>query len=198
MNIIGGTVPYSVLNIVSSYWHPSSVQGSHPRHSNGAKVDSWYCSHGSWRLRPWSSSSIRKGVYRYIYIYMHARRKNRMLGFDPETVAAYSGIHNERVMQIYACKKESHVIECVTEILADCCCMPMDPTLNADTYRLLWICTVHIYIYHVHAAMSMSMYVCTEHVHLMHVQTLLLIITLHLIPLTTLYTPLWQNGKQQM
>ena len=57
-------------------------------------------------------------------------------GFDPEAVAAYSGSHNESSIEIYAYKKESHVIECVIEILADCCCMSMDTTLNAHTKRV--------------------------------------------------------------
>ena len=52
------------------------------------------------------------------------------------TVTLYSGIHNERGIEIYAYKKESHVTECVIEILADCCCMSMDPTLNAHTKRV--------------------------------------------------------------
>ena len=57
-------------------------------------------------------------------------------GFDPEAVAAYSGIHNERGIEIYACKEESHATERVIEILADCCFMSMDPTLNAHTKRV--------------------------------------------------------------
>ena len=57
-------------------------------------------------------------------------------GFGPEAVAPHSGSHNERGIQIYACNKESHATECVTKILADYCCMPMEPTRNAHTYRL--------------------------------------------------------------
>ena len=57
-----GTAPYPVLKRVSSNGQASSVRGSHPRHSNGAKVDTWYCSHSSWRIRPCSGSSHDEGV----------------------------------------------------------------------------------------------------------------------------------------
>ena len=79
-------------------------------------------------------------------------------GFDPEAVAAYSGSHNERGIQIYACKKESHSIECVTEVFADCCCIPVDPTLNAHIPASLNMC-----INYVRAIMPNNCYICTEH-----------------------------------